>query len=111
MASKFDSVVLKAMEDAQPLNQEKCIEIGEKFGFSWRSIVAGAKKAGFAYTRKVRTNKQGEKPVRKAEYVQMISEGFGLELSELDGLDKATVTALKSLVSVIPESEPEASES
>ena len=113
MASKFSDDVLKALSDAQPLNAEKCREIGVRFGYKERSMIACAKRQGLTYERKVRTNKQGEKPVSKADLVASIADALEIPAVRLDGLDKANKTALEALVASIPEpdSEPEPSES
>jgi hypothetical protein len=103
MASKFSDDVLKALSDAQPLNAEKCATIGAEFGYKQRSMIACAKRQGFTYERKVRVNKQGEKPVSKADLVASIADALDVSVASLDGLDKANKTALEALIASIPE--------
>lgn len=104
--SKITEEILKEMRANVPLNMEKCEVIAEKHGLKARSIMASATRNKIEYTRKAKTSKSGKPVQSKADLVEVISGNLGLSLESLDGLDKATKTALESLASVeIPEDE------
>ena len=98
MASRFDSVVLDALQAAAPLNFEKVEAIANNFGEKPRALIAAAIRAGIAYNRKARQSKTGGPVVSKDALVKELSDRLGVELP---GLEKATKESLKILLNAI----------
>ena len=94
----MEDKVLKVMNDQAPLNFAKATEIAEQFGLKPRAIVASAVRNGIAYEKKVRVGKTGAPVISKADLVGKIAAKFGLELTELAGLEKANKTALEAIL-------------
>jgi repressor of nif and glnA expression len=81
---------LSAQEIATDLEKQLGHEVPE------RSIIAKLSSLGI-YKRKVYTNKCGEPPVKKEEYIERISKMLDIDLCLLDSLEKVTKTALMLL--------------
>ena len=86
--------MVKAIEDAQPLNLEKAKALGETLGRSYRSIIAKAKSEGFEYVSAPAPAKKAKGPT-KLEVVAMIQDNTGLNL---EGLEKAPAAVLSRLL-------------
>lgn len=86
--------MVKAIEDAQPLNLEKAKILAEKLGRSYRSVIAKAKSEGFEYVSAPAPAKK-EKGLTKLQLVEMIADNTGLNL---EGLEKAPASVLRTLV-------------
>jgi hypothetical protein len=94
----MDEKVLTKMREEAPLNMEKAEKIANEFGLKTKSVIASATRNGIEYERKARVGKTGEPAVRKEELVTRIADKFGLEVTELDGLEKANKRALEALL-------------
>ncbi len=97
--SKFTEAVIARMQEEAPLNWEKAKSLGEELGIKPKAIVASANRNNIPYDKIVRTTKGGAKIESKADLVVRIAERVGKTVEELDGLEKATKTALEALVS------------
>jgi len=97
MASKMETVVLEAMKAAAPLNYETATEIADRFGLKARSVVASAIRNGITYTKKAKVSKVGLPVIDKAELVENIANKIGVAVTALEGLDKASKSALMVL--------------
>lgn len=94
----MDEKVLAKMKAEAPLNMEKAAVIAEEFGLKVKSVIASATRNGIEYERKARVGKTGEPVVRKEDLVTRIAEKFGVDVGELDGLEKANKRALEALL-------------
>lgn len=65
----------------------------EEFGFSERSLIAKLSSLGI-YKKQPYTNKRGEIPVKKEEYINRIAKKLEIDVSLLESLEKVTKTAL-----------------
>ena len=95
MSEKIAENVIAEMVKRAPLNYEICGEIAEKFGLKQRAIVASATRNKIDYQKKVRVSKTGNPVTSKADLVEAIAVKFDVSVEELDGLEKATKTALE----------------
>ena len=93
----MENAVLDAMKAAAPLNFESATAIAERFGLKPRSVVASAIRNGISYTKKPKVNKAGLAVVSKEDLVTSIADKLGIELATLEGLEKASKTALMVL--------------
>jgi L-asparaginase II len=103
--AKIKDEVIARMKALAPLNFEKAAQIGLEFDLKQRSIVAGAKRNGIEYVNKVRVSKTGEPVVTKEDLVKEIAKGLGVDVKVLDGLEKATKTALVAVAKGFDEPE------
>lgn len=71
-------------------------EIALEFEIPERSLIAKLSSLGL-YKRKEYTNKNGEKPVRKGEYVERIAALLGKDVELLESLEKVNKNVLKML--------------
>lgn len=71
-------------------------EIALEFELPERSVIAKLASLGL-YKRKEYTNKQGEKPVKKEEYVERIAKLLGKDVELLESLEKVNKNVLKML--------------
>ena len=70
--------------------------LANELGKSTKSIIGKLSREG-VYERAVYKNKSGDLPVTKAEIVSCIAENLGLEIENLNGLEKAPKATLKAL--------------
>lgn len=96
--SRYTEEVLTEMRANVPLDWEKAQEIAKKFDLPPMGVVNSAKRNKIEYKRKERVSKTGAKVISKAELVAQIAEKFSKTIEGLDGLDKATKSALEYLV-------------
>lgn len=75
-------------------------EISEKYGLADRSVRAKLASLGL-YKRKEYVNKQGEKPIKKELYVEMIAKLLGKDIELLESLEKVNKSVLKLLVDAL----------
>lgn len=94
MASKMETSVLEAMKAAAPLNFETATEIADRFGLKARSVVASAIRNGIAYTKKAKVNKAGLPVTSKEDLIESIANKIGVAVASLEGLEKASKSAL-----------------
>ena len=97
MASKMETTVLEAMKAAAPLNFESATAIADRFGLKARSVVASAIRNGIAYNKKAKVNKVGLPVIDKGELVERIAENLTVSVEALEGLEKASKSALEAL--------------
>jgi Zn-dependent peptidase ImmA (M78 family) len=71
-------------------------QISEEFNIPERSLIAKLSSLGL-YKRKNYTNKNGEKPVKKEEYVERIAFLLGKDVELLESLEKVNKNVLKML--------------
>ena len=90
---------IAVLENAQPLNQAKAMEIAEQLGKTSRSVIAKAKSLGLDYEVKVRATKRVASS--KADLVRAIAKGLDADADQFAGLEKATMSALSNLLSEI----------
>lgn len=95
--AEFTQELRDEMVAAQPLDFEKAKELAAKHDVKARSIVASATRQGLEYRRKERVSKAGKKVVSKADLVAKIAEKHGVTVEDLEGLDKASKSALEVL--------------
>lgn len=72
----------------------------EELQKSKKSIIGKLSREG-VYRREVYKTKQGEKPITKAEIVDIIADLLDLESDRLTGLDKTPKAVLKLLVNTL----------
>ncbi len=65
----------------------------DEFGFSERSLIAKLASLGI-YKKKEYTNKRGEIPVKKEEYIERIAKMLEIDSQLLESMEKVTKTAL-----------------
>jgi len=70
--------------------------LANKLDRSKKSIIGKLSREG-VYRREGYKTKTGEKPVTKVEIVSSIAEALGIELSDLEGLEKSPKASLKNL--------------
>ena len=99
--------ILTEMRENAPLNWDICEVLADKHGLKTRSLVASASRNKIEYTRKAKTNKAGNPVVSKADLVEAIAEKLSVEVTSLDGLDKATKAALEVINSALDEANEE----
>ena len=68
----------------------------EELNKSKKSIIGKLSREG-VYRREVYVSKTGEKPVTKVEIVSNIADALGLEVSDLEGLEKSPKEVLRRL--------------
>jgi Zn-dependent peptidase ImmA (M78 family) len=71
-------------------------EIAAQFSIPERSVIAKLSSLGL-YQRKEYVNKQGEKPIKKEEYVERIAKLLGKDVELLESLEKVNKNVLKML--------------
>ena len=91
----------QAITEASPLDIAKAKDLAEKLGRKPRSIIAKAISMGLPYNAAKPTRKDGSPVVRKAELVSAIEKSLSSGTGSLVGLEKATRSALDSLLSEI----------
>jgi hypothetical protein len=94
----IEQIVIDRMNELAPLNYDICGEIAKEFGLKQRSIVASATRNKIAYENKPRVSKSGKAVASKSDLVSAIAENMDLTVAALDGLEKATKTALTNMV-------------
>lgn len=78
-------------------------EIAEKIGKSPRSVIAKIRSMGLPYAVKRPLRKDGQpRGVRKSDLVAAIAKALAADVEELAGLEKATRSALDTLLREIP---------
>ena len=68
----------------------------EELNKSKKSIIGKLSREG-VYRREVYVSKTGEKPITKVEIVSNIADALGLEVSDLEGLEKSPKEVLRRL--------------
>jgi hypothetical protein len=81
-----------------PLDYTKAQALGKEMGRSAKSIIAKAKREGIEYISKPAPARKKSAPT-KADIVSAICSG--LDIDDLNGLEKATGSALSKLLSAI----------
>jgi hypothetical protein len=88
------------LENAQPINYERAIQLGKEMDRSPRSIIAKVKRMGLTYI--VKTGSLEVKTraprVTKADYVEAIAKALSMEADELAGLELARIRSLANLL-------------
>jgi hypothetical protein len=74
--------------------------LAEEFETGFRSVIGKLSKEGI-YRREGYKTKTGETPITKIELVSIISQSVGLEMDDLQGLEKSPKAALKRLTEVL----------
>lgn len=82
-------------------------ELAEEFGVPDRSIIAKLSSLG-VYKRKEYTDKQGNPPIKKEEYVDRIAAILDVNVELLESLEKVNKNVLKLLERALkgPENDP-----
>jgi len=88
--------MVATIEAAQPLDLAKAKALGAQLDRGYRSIIAKAKREGFEYISKPAPAKKKAAP-SKADMVAAICAA--VDTDALDGLEKATGSALNKLLS------------
>ncbi len=102
--SKYTAQHVAAMQEAAPLNLEKCAALAatdlfKKAGITARGIGAKALSEGIDYERKQPTTKTGEPVADKADLVAQIAEQLGV--SKIESLAKADKAALRAVLDAV----------
>jgi len=95
--SEITEVVVARMVELSPLDMGKAEAIAEEFGVKARAVIASAVRRGIPYVKKARVSKAGVAVVSKADLVARIAERAGVNVADLDGLDKASKSSLEIL--------------
>jgi hypothetical protein len=88
-----------ALRELAPVTYPEAVAFGIEHGKSTRSVISKVGHLGLDYLPKVVPAKKAH-GVTKAELVAEISKRLGME-APLEGLDKATVKALTTLVAAV----------
>ena len=100
----YTSQQVAALENAakanDTLNGELAAKLALELGQSKRSVIAKIKSLGLPYTVAAKPVK-GTRATSKAEYVSAIAKALDADVTELDGLEKATALALSGLLASI----------
>lgn len=100
----MDAKVIARMVELSPLDFDLATQIADEFGLKPRAVVASAgRQEGVTYNRKQRVSKTGTPVVSKTDLVTNLSTALDLDVTALDGLDKANKTALEALVTAVAE--------
>ena len=91
----------QAITAASPLNIAKARKLADKLGRKPRSVIAKAISMGLPYEAAKPTRKDGSAIARKAELVSAIENSLSAGAGSLVGLEKATRSALDTLLSEI----------
>ncbi len=67
--------------------------LADELGVPERSVIAKLSNLG-VYQRKQYTNKRGEPPVKKEEYIERIAKLLDISIDLLESMEKVTKTAL-----------------
>lgn len=88
------------LEDAQPIDYERAIQLGKELDRKPRSIIAKAKSMGLEYVVKVGSLevKTRAPRVTKADYVEAIAKALSVDADELKGLELARIRSLSNLL-------------
>jgi len=70
--------------------------LAEELNRSKKSIIGKLSREG-VYRREVYVSKTGEKPITKIEIVSNIADALGVEVSDLEGLEKSPKQTLRRL--------------
>jgi len=91
----------QTIREASPLNIVKARQLANELGRKPRSVIAKAISMGLPYEAAKPTRKNGTPVIRKAEYVRAIEKALSSGEGALVGLEKATASALETLLSEI----------
>ena len=91
----------QAIKAASPLDVAKAKVLADQLGKNFRSVIAKAISMGLPYNAAKPVRKDGTPIVRKAELVSAIEKSLSAGSGSLVGLEKATRSALDSLLSEI----------
>ena len=94
----YTEAMVATLKTSAPLNFDKAQALGKKMNRSTKSIIAKAKREGIEYISKPAPARKKSAPT-KADIVSAICKG--LDLDDLNGLEKATGSALSKLLSAI----------
>ena len=75
-------------------------KLAEMYQRSKKSIIGKLSREG-VYRREGYKTKTGESPITKVEIVSNIAESLGIELSDLEGLEKSPKASLRNLEDVL----------
>ena len=92
----YTAEMVAQLEQNAPIDYAKAIELGVELGKSPKSIIAKCKREGIEYISKPAPARKKSAPT-KADIVGAICKG--LDVDALDGLEKATGSALSKLLS------------
>ena len=88
------------LEDAQPIDYERAIQLGKELDRKPRSIIAKVKSMGLTYI--VKTGSLEVKTraprVTRVDYVEAIAKALSMDADELNGLELARIRALSNLL-------------
>ena len=94
----YTEAMVATLKTSAPLNFDKAQALGKKMNRSTKSIIAKAKREGIEYISKPAPARKKSAPT-KADIVSAICSG--IDLDDLNGLEKATGSALSKLLSAI----------
>ena len=90
--------IVSAIRAASPVNWTKAQTLATEHGLKPRSVVQVCVRHCIPYEKQGRVSKTGAPIARKPELVTGIAENLGLEVSALEGLEKASKEALQALL-------------
>ena len=86
--------LIEAYEESP--TRETVEELAKIYDKSIKSIIGKLSREG-VYRREVYRSKTGELPITKTEIVENIADSLGLEISDLEGLEKSPKAVLQRL--------------
>ena len=92
---ELQQAYLEGIEDANIVNK-----LSLRFDVPERSIIAKLSSLGI-YKKKTYTNKRGETPVKKEEYIEKIAQAMEVNLELLESLEKANKNVLILLLEAL----------
>jgi len=93
-SQKETEYIVEVYSDAPSMGTVE--RLSEELSRSKKSIIGKLSREG-VYRREVYVSKTGEKPVTKVEIVSNIADALGLEVSDLEGLEKSPKEVLRRL--------------
>lgn len=82
------------------LNGGSILELSEKYQIPEKSIIAKLSSLK-VYKRKIYTNKLGEPPIKKEEYIEQLASLLGVSIDTVGSLEKVNKNVLKLLRDVL----------
>jgi len=97
----FNASLLAAMRSRAPLNLDICEELADEFDAKVKSIIAKAVREGIPYQKLERVRKDGKPVASKTATVARIEAKANLAAGALEGLEKASKSALETLAGAL----------
>ena len=99
--SAYTETLVKELQKFETLTYAEAVEFAATHGLKVRSVIAKAKSLEIVYVPKPVVTKTGEPVIRKDTIIRAIESAVSVEVSALDGLQKATKSALVALLKAV----------